>query len=619
MDNNIYMKNRAALVNTLLDYDMVLEKDISTINISDDVNIYENANGEAVVAVKKNGYEYLLNSSYDSKFAAQEWAHQFEGINKYAPILIFGLGDGSHIKELRKVAPDNMFIVYEPDENIFYRVMTSLDMSAVVGDEKIALAVNGVSKRFFIEFIQLIINYANLQLCKYPSLPNYAMLYSQERTHILELVKSHASSLVFTRNTSVVAKEENIKNTLNNIKYAMACSDIYNLKESFATVNLENVPAIIVGAGPSLDKNIDYIKEAKGKAFIIAVDTALKTVLREGIQPDITISVDGHKPMAIFEHEKIKSIPLVFCKESNEQIMEKHIGKKIMFNLGKDYMTQFFERFGKKTDPLETGGSVANNAFSLAQYLGFKNIILVGMDLAYTDNKRHANASYEDSTKNVFKRWNNMVYLDVEDIYGNIIVTDVKMKMYIEWFEKQILRYEDLNVIDATEGGALIKGCKIMTFKAAIEQYCNETVDFYELINGAKTAFSLEEQKIITEEINKIPEVLDSLRLDVKRCIVKYDKLDELYRRNKFGNSESKRLYQEITEMSEKLQQTPVITLLDIYNAKSRYEAMEKALLYDSDSTEDIKEAIKMGKEVMESYLEAIEELSKDIESGIKL
>ena len=58
MDNNIYLKNRAVLVNTLLDYDMVLEKDISTINISDDVNIYENANGEAVVAVKKNGYEY---------------------------------------------------------------------------------------------------------------------------------------------------------------------------------------------------------------------------------------------------------------------------------------------------------------------------------------------------------------------------------------------------------------------------------------------------------------------------------------------------------------------------------------------------------------------------------
>lgn len=42
------------------------------------------------------------------------------------------------------------------------------------------------------------------------------------------------------------------------------------------------------------------------------------------------------------------------------------------------------------------GGSVACSAFSLVYKLGFSRIILVGQDLALTDNKTHADGTFKE-------------------------------------------------------------------------------------------------------------------------------------------------------------------------------------------------------------------------------
>ena len=80
--------------------------------------------------------------------------------------------------------------------------------------------------------------------------------------------------------------------------------------------------AILVAAGPSLDKNIEKLKQIKDSVFIMAVDTALNTVLKHDIIPDMTISVDGHKPLVLFEDERVKNIPISLSAVSNAKIVE---------------------------------------------------------------------------------------------------------------------------------------------------------------------------------------------------------------------------------------------------------------------------------------------------------
>lgn len=68
---------------------------------------------------------------------------------------------------------------------------------------------------------------------------------------------------------------------------------------------------------------------------------------------------------------------------------------------------------------MPTGGSVANNSFSLVEFLGFKNIILVGQDLAFTDNKKHASNVYKESEIDIEKYGSSYTY--VKDNNGNDI------------------------------------------------------------------------------------------------------------------------------------------------------------------------------------------------------
>ena len=50
--------------------------------------------------------------------------------------------------------------------------------------------------------------------------------------------------------------------------------------------------AICVGAGPDLDAKIPLLQQAKGRAVIIAVNSAVKTLLSHGLEPDFTIIND---------------------------------------------------------------------------------------------------------------------------------------------------------------------------------------------------------------------------------------------------------------------------------------------------------------------------------------
>ena len=59
-------------------------------------------------------------------------------------------------------------------------------------------------------------------------------------------------------------------------------TDTHYLKKRLAEEDLSDVPAIIVAAGPSLNKNVQELKQAKGKALILVVDAALRAVVNTG-------------------------------------------------------------------------------------------------------------------------------------------------------------------------------------------------------------------------------------------------------------------------------------------------------------------------------------------------
>ena len=59
----------------------------------------------------------------------------------------------------------------------------------------------------------------------------------------------------------------------------------------------------------------------------MVVDTALNTVLENGIVPDMTMSIDSRKPLVLFKNDKFKDIPIALSMNSNKDVVKLNASK----------------------------------------------------------------------------------------------------------------------------------------------------------------------------------------------------------------------------------------------------------------------------------------------------
>lgn len=184
--------------------------------------------------------------------------------------------------------------------------------------------------------------------------------------------------------------------TMSNISCLLRSKDVSHLKNTFA-----NKPAIIVSAGPSLNKNIAKLKDMKNKAIVIAVDTIASRLCNEGIIPDFICSVEREVETYTYFYENkqypsettlvgpMVLYPPIFEEFKGDIIlpMREHVGE---FN----WIRKVFDIHGENY--IETGNSCAHVAFGFAKHIGASPIVLVGQDLAFgsTTEQSHAVVRY---------------------------------------------------------------------------------------------------------------------------------------------------------------------------------------------------------------------------------
>lgn len=124
------------------------------------------------------------------------------------------------------------------------------------------------------------------------------------------------------------------------------------------------------------------------------------------------------------------------------------------------------EQYANKNNNVlvDTGELVATTGLDVAIKMGCNPIIFVGQDLAFTDNKTHSKDIF---SKDIIEN-NNL--RDVEDIYGNTVKTSKNLYIYLRWIQNRIYKEEDIQFIDSTEGGAKIKGTKVMRLSEVIDK-----------------------------------------------------------------------------------------------------------------------------------------------------
>lgn len=616
MENITYNKNVEALKDKyngiykyLIDNENKGIHDIT--NVMWDISV----SGENIMAVRRNDRLYYLNSRYSDEEHTKNWIAQFKDDNYKTVYIIFGVSNFRHVKKITEnISNENTVLLYEPDKDIFIKALEKVDITDIINCDNIILCVNGICNELFGTFVAIVLdNYGLMRLTKYCCMSNYDELYPDIWRDVIKSIKEKYQSVILSRNTEILMAAEFIKNIINNCKDIVRQYSAVQLELRFKQIDkIGEIPAILVSAGPSLDKNINEIRKAKGKAFIVAVDTALKTLLKKNIIPDIVITIDPHKPPILFMHMKFKDIPMVVCDCSNYELHVLHQGKRFYFAETESYMSYIYnECTGGKLYSTETGGSVANNAFSLINILGFKKIILVGQDLAYTGKKFHTTDAYGESDKNILEDYNK--YFEVEDIYGGKVYTESNMDLYRKWFESQIVRYPRLNVIDATEGGAKIEGTKIMTLKEAIERECKIDIDFEKIIAELNRPITDEKADEILKEIDNMPDDLLAEKDKLKKYKRKYEKLEELSRKGKVASKEFNKLVEEINKITEYIENKKLLKLANVYEKNTEFEVLGNVYHTKNSVKDEIRDISNNGIKLMDSYIRGIDCLVKDL------
>lgn len=577
--------------------------------------------GETILKIEKEDRVVYLNGKRNAREPAEIWAKTLGELPRNAPVLMVGVGNYFYLKELVENTKNRVAIfVYEPSLQIFLKFLELVDIERWMEKHLIVFWVKGLrgmdAKRMD-AILGNILTYEMLNFSRRLVLPNYDLLFPEDTIEFVKMCRDAAQVEAVSYNTRSKFSNVMAKNIFRNVKH---------LYKGYKTTQLpevvdRKVPGIVVAAGPSLNKNIQDLKAAKGKAFIIAVDTAIKPLLNAGIVPDMFMIIDALKPLDLVKIEGARNIPLVTTLNAASEVLDYHTGMKIFYNEGYQIAERIFLKSGQKIGRVESGGSVATNAFSLVHKLGIETIILVGQDLAFTNNKSHADGTF----KEVMEEVDTSRFIMVEGNYEEKIPTRGDLKLFLDWFNYYIdgckQHNKNFRVINATEGGAKIDNTEIMTLKDAIRRECTVEVDIEKKLQELSPMLSEENQKWAAGYLAGLSEEYKKLASEARRLQKTYKKLDKICNKRNIDSKEYLSILNKLKKQSKELERKTTYQLIAITMSRAEAILRNEQFLQENSIQKEGKEIARKGilyMENVEQMAEVFSEFAEEVFSDLK-
>lgn len=487
--------------------------------IGDDVIVVPSDNNAPEVYFRRDERKYLLHSRFDPAAEAERLIGSIESTRDYL-FIVFGIGLGHHLFALKdKISPETRVVIIEPNLDVLRYALNNVDFTELFSTGQF-LIFFGDQQRVgkMIPSMSTLGYYKLVHNAKVISLPNY-YIYADQNINTIRHIHKVLLNTVIAFGNDLEDQFFGFSNMCYNTDAIMTSYSFDDFKGKYT-----GVPAIIVASGPSLDKNIDQLKRANGKALIIACDASMRACEKHSVRPDAVASIERVKETYKFYYQgKSFADDLVLLAPGSvwPDICAEFPGKKVLVSRNNTGFENIWMKNFENFNFASIGHSCATTAFAAARRAGCNPIILIGQDLAYTSGKKHSDLThtFEFEGANDDRDANDLY---VEDYEGNLLKTNFVFKFFKEWYEIQIARDVETKVIDATEGGAYIKGTTVMTLKEAIDLYCQKPVE-------KRLTEHLPDKKVTAQEkALKYKAILDDMKRDLKE-MKKIQKMSQLH------------------------------------------------------------------------------------------
>lgn len=532
--------------------------------------------GTGITKICKEGKNWFLNSQYRPMQEAITFVNQYDKVIDYSFMVFFGFGNGIFVRQIYQDMGEHVeLFFYEPSVEVFLHTLCYYDVSDLLSAENIHVVVEDLNKDRVSIILNNYISTENYKLAIYDALPKYRQLFSEQYQWLETKYKDAVYLVIANVNTKLELGKSMAVNSIQNMKYLYNC----NYRDEYKDIFPKDIPAVIVAAGPSLEKNIQVLKKMKGMALIVAVDSVLPYLAEEGLRPDLAITIDAVKPLKLFEAEESRTFPLIIDSAANYQASELFSKQRLIFSGGNYvYYQKVFDIVGQEFEHLPNGGSVAPLTFSLLREWGFQRIILVGLDLALAADKVHAGkvklATYENSEK-----------IPIEGYYGDTVYAPWDYNEYRKWFEETLEEEDCPEVINATEGGAKIKGTIQMPLQNVFDKYCTKSFDFEKAIYSVPPLFTEEKLSEVRKLWEKSIRNMDTLKRKFREGIRLAEEEIRLISRKNYTKHDMKNIQKRLNKIFKECDSYEEIQFVDYVISSENEDILSD--LYEMEETND--------------------------------
>ncbi|HEG1387066.1 TPA: motility associated factor glycosyltransferase family protein, partial [Campylobacter jejuni] len=477
------------LGNKLLNF--IQNKTCSRFNIDENLNIYDKIHN---VFMYEN-LEEELNFFYQSIL---------EKTPRYPFVCIYGIGNALLIKNLAKHYKH--LFVFESEIELFILALSTIDLSEELCSGKIYL-VDIKEERVD---IQLLILFDMKDMFEYLSL--YEMFVNNSFYKQFQQDDWYKANTLCEKNIEVV-----IRNLIGNFQIALPTYShlLQNIPSMLESIPFQRIlserknkfdNAIVVSAGPSLAKQLPLLKAYQDKAVIFCADGALSMLEKEGVVPDYILNIDFEDlPLRFFQNKENKTSLNVLSCATHPSLVHFLDNKSVVLRDDPLYQRFNLNDFGY----IDTGTHVSHFSYTLALALGFKNIIMIGQDLAFDEEGNSHSKGFVlgeriDHTLNM-PTLKIPAYAGKGEVLTHTTWNDYRIKLeYLFACNDQKAKF-----YNATEGGARINFTEELSFKECCEKLLTKEKPKFEL---PKSLTKNRSDKLLVKFKEKIQKDQDSAK-----------------------------------------------------------------------------------------------------------
>lgn len=464
VENNNYLYNKEA---KKVNNKFVNEIDFTTkstfSNLNHDLFLSTNKNIEVDTKFEiLNKYLFNDMSEYYQVLGNTRVNKVYKEIDK---ILFLGSLLGKHFNLIYKKIKFKSCFIYEENLEIFRLSLFVTDYVHLSLNTNIVFSImddnNSYSNKmnYFLNKMDVYSNY-NIKYLK--------MNYVDDNIYNGILTQLHlANSKNFDYTKLLYDTVYSISKHINNYNILTA----KNKKESYSFSN--ELPVLFIAAGPSLEKNLDWIRKNKKFLVIVAIGATYKKLFDNGIEPDIVTTVDPKLDILDKSHFNVNDVKLL---QNTIVLASVNTPTRILnrFNQERLFLYEVFEGFKSNTIAY-SGISIGEISLAILLDLNVKEIYLIGTDLSL--NKKtgdshfdgYINASFtgklydKEKIDNVLKMGKSTIRNEFLLVKGNKneqVVTNRMFALSINQYNYliDVFRKETQNIYNLCEDGAFIEG-----------------------------------------------------------------------------------------------------------------------------------------------------------------